>query len=80
MRARHDAARLSGGWAQLVGMFGRLERVGEPFVRQAGDYTLVVPVTKALSGPSKLRGLISRRRVASRRYPSRSRLRGAVAQ
>jgi len=41
MRARHDAARLSGGWAQMVGMFGRLERVGEPFVRQAGDYTLV---------------------------------------
>lgn len=41
MRARHDPARLSRGWAGLAGMFGRLERIGEPFARRAGDDILV---------------------------------------
>jgi hypothetical protein len=41
MRARHDPARLSSGWAGLAGMFGRLERTGEPFARRAGDDTVV---------------------------------------
>jgi hypothetical protein len=41
MRARHDQARLSHGWAGLAGMFGRLERTGEPFARRVGDDTVV---------------------------------------
>ena len=41
MRARHDPAMLSRGWAAMAGMFGRLERTGEPFARRAGDDTVV---------------------------------------
>jgi hypothetical protein len=41
MRSRHDPARLSRGWAGMVGMFGRLERIGEPFARRVGDDVLV---------------------------------------
>ena len=41
MRAAHDPARLSRGWAAMAGMFGRLERTGEPFARRAGDDTVV---------------------------------------
>ena len=41
LRARHDPARLSRGWAAMAGMFGRLERTGEPFARRAGDDTVV---------------------------------------
>ena len=41
MRARHDAARLSRGWAAMAGMFGRLERIGEPFARRVADDTVV---------------------------------------
>jgi hypothetical protein len=41
MRARHDAARLSRGWAAMAGMFGRLERTGEPFARRVADDTVV---------------------------------------
>jgi hypothetical protein len=36
---------LAAGWAQLIGMVGGFERLGEPRVYQAGDYTVVdVPV------------------------------------
>lgn len=28
-------------WAQIVGMVGEYERMGEPFVRGQGDYTVV---------------------------------------
>jgi len=41
MRVRHDPAVLSRGWAAMAGMFGRLERTGEPFARRAGDDTVV---------------------------------------
>jgi hypothetical protein len=41
MRALHDPARLSRGWAAMAGMFGRLERTGEPFARRVGDDTVV---------------------------------------
>jgi hypothetical protein len=41
MRARHDSDRLSRGWAAMVGMFGRLERTGEPFARRVADDTVV---------------------------------------
>ena len=41
MRARHDLARLSRGWAAMAGMFGRLERTGEPFARRVADDTVV---------------------------------------
>jgi hypothetical protein len=41
MRARHDPARLSRGWAAMAGMFGRLEGTGEPFARRVGDDTVV---------------------------------------
>jgi Protein of unknown function (DUF3887) len=41
LRQRLDAARLAAGWASIIGMFGQLERIGEPFVRRTGDDTLV---------------------------------------
>jgi hypothetical protein len=41
MRARHDPDILSRGWAGMVGMFGRLERFGEPFARRVGYETVV---------------------------------------
>lgn len=41
MRARHDLARLSRGWGAMAGMFGRLERTGEPFARRVADDTVV---------------------------------------
>jgi hypothetical protein len=41
MRARHDPAMLSRGWAAMAGMFGRLERTGEPFARRVADDTVV---------------------------------------
>ncbi|MGH3228788.1 MAG: DUF3887 domain-containing protein [Streptosporangiaceae bacterium] len=41
MRARHDPAILSRGWATMAAMFGRLERIGEPSARRAGDDTIV---------------------------------------
>jgi Protein of unknown function (DUF3887) len=37
-----DAAAVAGIWAALAGRFGRYEeRMGEPFARQMGDYTVV---------------------------------------
>jgi len=41
MREKLDAARLAAGWAHMIGMFGSLERTGEPFALRAGDYTSV---------------------------------------
>jgi len=41
MRERHDQALLSRGWASMAGMFGRLERIGEPFARRAADDIIV---------------------------------------
>ena len=41
MRARLDPARLSSGWAAMVGMFGRLERTGKPLARRVADDTVV---------------------------------------
>ena len=41
MRERHDADRLAGGWAGMVGLIGRFERAGEPVARRAGDDTVV---------------------------------------
>jgi hypothetical protein len=41
MRARHDHSRLARGWAGMTGMFGRMEHIGEPFARRAGDHTVV---------------------------------------
>jgi hypothetical protein len=41
MRARHDPAVLSRGWAAMAGMFGRLERIGEPFARRVADSTVI---------------------------------------
>ena len=36
-----DARRLSGAWAQVIGMAGAYEGMGEPVAHQAGDYTVV---------------------------------------
>jgi Protein of unknown function (DUF3887) len=36
-----DAERLAAVWAQVIGMVGSYEHLGEPFVHQAGDYTVV---------------------------------------
>lgn len=41
MRARHDPGILSSGWARMAGMFGRLERIGEPFARRVADDAVV---------------------------------------
>lgn len=41
-----DADGLAAAWAQVAGMVGRYEGVGEPLVRQLGDYTVVeVPLS-----------------------------------
>jgi hypothetical protein len=36
-----DARGLAGAWAQVIGMAGAYEGMGEPVARQAGDYTVV---------------------------------------
>ena len=36
-----DAQRLAAAWAQVVGMAGEYEGMGEPVAHQAGDYTVV---------------------------------------
>jgi len=41
MRDRHDADRLAGGWAQLIGMFGSYQAMGEVVPVRAGDSTFV---------------------------------------
>jgi hypothetical protein len=41
MLAALDAAGIAAVWARVVGSVGRYERMGEPFVRQAGDLTVV---------------------------------------
>lgn len=41
MLAALDAARIAAVWAQVVGAVGCYERLGEPFVRQLGDFTVV---------------------------------------
>jgi len=38
---RLDSDRLSDGWAQMVGMFGQLERLGEPWARRIADDIVV---------------------------------------
>jgi hypothetical protein len=41
MRARLDSGRLSDGWARMAGMFGQLERIGEPSARRVADDAIV---------------------------------------
>jgi hypothetical protein len=41
MAARLDPDRLAAGWAQVIGMVGSFERIGEPRAYPAGDYTIV---------------------------------------
>jgi hypothetical protein len=41
MLERISAEHIAGVWAQAVALVGNCERIGEPFVRQAGDYTVV---------------------------------------
>jgi hypothetical protein len=41
MRARLNAEMMASGSARIAGMFGRLERMGEPFAHRVGDDTLV---------------------------------------
>ena len=41
MRGRHDPALMARAWAGMVGLFGRLEQIGEPFAHRAGDDTFV---------------------------------------
>jgi hypothetical protein len=33
--------KIAAAWAQITGMVGTYQRMGEPFVRQLGDYTVV---------------------------------------
>lgn len=41
MRERVDAGRLAAGWAHTSGLIGQFERMGEPFARSDGEYTIV---------------------------------------
>jgi hypothetical protein len=41
LRERLSGDRLAAGWASVIGMFGQLERIGQPFARRTGDDTLV---------------------------------------
>jgi Protein of unknown function (DUF3887) len=41
LQQRLTADRLAAGWASVIGMFGQLDRIGEPFARRIGDDTLV---------------------------------------
>ncbi len=41
MRERHDQARLGTGWAQLLGMFGSYQAMGDVVPVSAGDGTVV---------------------------------------
>lgn len=41
MRRRLSADLMARAWASVTGMFGRLERIGEPFTLRAGNDTLV---------------------------------------
>jgi hypothetical protein len=48
MRVRDDAARLAHGWTRAAGLVGGFVRMGEPAVRQVGEYTVVeVPLAFA---------------------------------
>ncbi|MGP7997781.1 MAG: DUF3887 domain-containing protein [Streptosporangiaceae bacterium] len=42
MRSTHSPELLARGRATLASHFGRLERIGEPYARQAGDNTVIV--------------------------------------
>jgi len=41
MAASLDAAGVAAAWAQVTGLVGRYEGMGEPFTRPLGDYTVV---------------------------------------
>ena len=41
MTAELPVGKIAAAWAQITGMVGTYQRMGEPFVRQLGDYTVV---------------------------------------
>jgi hypothetical protein len=41
LQQRLTADRLAAGWASVIGMFGQLQSIGQPFARRTGDDTLV---------------------------------------
>jgi Protein of unknown function (DUF3887) len=41
MREKLDADRMTAGWAHTIALIGNLERIGDPFAFQAGEYTVV---------------------------------------
>jgi hypothetical protein len=41
LQQRLTADRLAAAWASMIGMFGQLESIGQPFARRTGDDTLV---------------------------------------
>ena len=41
MTAELPVDKIAEAWAQIAGMVGTYQRMGEPFVRQLGDYTVV---------------------------------------
>jgi hypothetical protein len=41
MTAELPVDKIAAAWAQITGMVGTYQRMGEPFVRQLGDYTVV---------------------------------------
>jgi hypothetical protein len=41
MTTELPVGKIAAAWAQIIGMVGTYQRMGEPFVRQLGDYTVV---------------------------------------
>ena len=54
MRERHDAERLASGWAQLTGMFGAYEGMGEVSPIAVGDATVVDVLLRFEAGEAML--------------------------
>lgn len=41
MTEQLPAEQMAAAWAQVIGMVGEYQQMGEPLVRQLGDYTVV---------------------------------------
>jgi hypothetical protein len=59
--ARLDATGVAAVWAQVVGMAGGYEGMGEPLARQAGDYTVVDVPLRFEGGDRAVRVTFDRR-------------------
>ncbi|NGN64062.1 DUF3887 domain-containing protein [Streptomyces sp. A7024] len=60
MTAQLPPAGLAAAWAEVIGMAGAYERMGEPRVRQLGDHTVVDIPLEFEAGPMKGRATFSK--------------------